>query len=1091
MFFKIANFNKNRTKSNVQNNQKISGIRNNQTYKTDKIKREKIIKINNSKNIEHQITNLYNGSYSKDFKNGNINFFFVRLYFESKNNDLLALQKNIWEFLNFIHSKIEKSFVLDPNNIQTFYSSNDNQIRIKIYHQDLNIKRIFINTCSNLFSNITYYLKSTSDYTNIIENFVIDCIKVTNQKESDILGIFENDTFIISDGDDLGNNGNETDESKPVDTLENDDKTEDETLINIHDDNIDKPNTLSKKYDFIIIGGSPGGIMTAYKLAKEYIDKKILIIESGEKTLNDFKEAKYNNTSKWWEASNDNNYKTTFTDIDNKVISQGKGLGGGSLHFGLQYIDHYDLINLDYKDWLKEFDELSTILEPQTYKYSVNENNTSPTKPHFDLLSELSKSQDMITYNNKVYCNNLKTNSRILYGNLISNLNNVSVRYNCKINHINFSNNNAVSCQTLQGEIFEGSYFIVAAGAIQTPIILQNSNIDCGNYIYDHCGISLLYDKESSELQLETKNIADGYSEEEIQKLNIPLLNQTDVKEMNTRNKMVAIISHTKLSDSEIDKATNGILPSYNIKLEDANSIKYVYDMGTYWLPFKGHPGGSLTKYLVENNYDLTSTLLSKHGQSYNRLFLGNPSAKLIGVLGKKVTLETEKTIIEQDIGFKNDVIIPHLQTHDVDHRWQTYYSYLPKLNNKLIVTHAQCKNLPKTGYVKVDATSNSPIVKLDHLGNATQRELTLNYIYDAYIKNDTQLAKLGYVYNGPQITKKFIEKSINSLYHYHGTCPVGKVVNKDHKVNNTNNLFISDCSVLSKPWPGSTSVPAAVAGIITANNISRKINNPIFEWTNSHEFSGKTYDIVMKCLNRWRSIITNIPTNKPIQFTFTLSDDLEPGVLGAASLSKYIVRDTLEIKELNENNYYNDLRNRSAGEIFPYSGDIVLNKSIWNSRLDEVDEDNNQRVYYTLLHEIGHVLGIGPLWILYGILLYDEKSEEFFYGGEKGNVEYKKLFPDLNLSYMPVENNGGAGTAIVHPEEGYEEGVSKNNRYYNGIFHPGLDTELMTGWAERGKEVQKLPLSRVTIGMIEDLGYIVDYNAADPFKIDYKNNQK
>ena len=157
MFFKIANFNKNRTKSNVQNNQKISAIRNNQTYKTDKIKREKIIKINNSKNIEHQITNLYNGSYSKDFKNGNINFFFVRLYFESKNNDLLALQKNIWEFLNFIHSKIEKSFVLDPNNIQTFYSSNDNQIRIKIYHQDLNIKRIFINTCSNLFSNITYF----------------------------------------------------------------------------------------------------------------------------------------------------------------------------------------------------------------------------------------------------------------------------------------------------------------------------------------------------------------------------------------------------------------------------------------------------------------------------------------------------------------------------------------------------------------------------------------------------------------------------------------------------------------------------------------------------------------------------------------------------------------------------------------------------------------------------------------------------------------------------------------------------------------------------------------------------------------------
>ena len=131
--------------------------------------------------------------------------------------------------------------------------------------------------------------------------------------------------------------------------------------------------------------------------------------------------------------------------------------------------------------------------------------------------------------------------------------------------------------------------------------------------------------------------------------------------------------------------------------------------------------------------------------------------------------------------------------------------------------------------------------------------------------------------------------------------------------------------------------------------------------------------------------------------------------------------------------------------------------------------------------------VGIGPLWILYGVLLYDDKTEDFFYGGENGNREYKNLFPDLNVSYMPLENDGGAGTAIVHPEEGHEEGASKNNRYFNGIFHPGLDTELMTGWAERGEDVINLPLSRVTIGMIEDLGYSVDYDAADKFIINYK----
>ena len=87
----------------------------------------------------------------------------------------------------------------------------------------------------------------------------------------------------------------------------------------------------------------------------------------------------------------------------------------------------------------------------------------------------------------------------------------------------------------------------------------------------------------------------------------------------------------------------------------------------------------------------------------------------------------------------------------------------------------------------------------------------------------------------------------------------------------------------------------------------------------------------------------------------------------------------------------------------------------------------------------------------------------------------------------MPLENDGGPGTSIVHPEEGYEEGGSENNRYFNGVFHPGLDEELMTGWTEKGKNSIKLPLSRVTIGMIEDLGYVVDYDAADPFTINYK----
>ena len=58
------------------------------------------------------------------------------------------------------------------------------------------------------------------------------------------------------------------------------------------------------------------------------------------------------------------------------------------------------------------------------------------------------------------------------------------------------------------------------------------------------------------------------------------------------------------------------------------------------------------------------------------------------------------------------------------------------------------------------------------------------------------------------------------SIYHYHGSCQEGEVVDSEHKVNNVNNLYIGDISILNEPWGGSTSVPALITGYITAEKI-------------------------------------------------------------------------------------------------------------------------------------------------------------------------------------------------------------------------------------------------------------------------------
>lgn len=113
------------------------------------------------------------------------------------------------------------------------------------------------------------------------------------------------------------------------------------------------------------------------------------------------------------------------------------------------------------------------------------------------------------------------------------------------------------------------------------------------------------------------------------------------------------------------------------------------------------------------------------------------------------------------------------------------------------------------------------------------------------------------------------------------------------------------------------------------------------------------------------------------------------------------------------------------------------------------------------VLHEMGHVLGIGSLWQLKR-LVTGVGGANPVYTGANGVAEYNKLLAFGGATSVPVENLGGPGTAGAHWRE--------------SVF----DNELMTGIAEKGGV--KMPISRLTVGSLEDLGYTVDYAAADPY---------
>jgi hypothetical protein len=129
--------------------------------------------------------------------------------------------------------------------------------------------------------------------------------------------------------------------------------------------------------------------------------------------------------------------------------------------------------------------------------------------------------------------------------------------------------------------------------------------------------------------------------------------------------------------------------------------------------------------------------------------------------------------------------------------------------------------------------------------------------------------------------------------------------------------------------------------------------------------------------------------------------------------------------------------------------------------RLDAADVANmeaNGRLFDVVLHEMGHVLGVGTLWNANGLLQGGGGSDPYF-SGAHGIQEYQNM-GGTHANPVPVENTGGSGTRDAHWRETL------------------LTNELMTGWLSGSSN----PLSRLTVGSLDDMGYTVNYGAADGF---------
>lgn len=125
----------------------------------------------------------------------------------------------------------------------------------------------------------------------------------------------------------------------------------------------------------------------------------------------------------------------------------------------------------------------------------------------------------------------------------------------------------------------------------------------------------------------------------------------------------------------------------------------------------------------------------------------------------------------------------------------------------------------------------------------------------------------------------------------------------------------------------------------------------------------------------------------------------------------------------------------------------------------DLAELEANGGLVNVIIHEMGHVLGIGTLWQNQNLLVGAGSPNPTF-TGMNAMREFAQLINTPAAAPVPVANTGGQGTRDGHWRE--------------SVF----GSELMTGFLNPAFN----PISRLTIGSLEDLGYRVNYAAADPY---------
>ena len=157
----------------------------------------------------------------------------------------------------------------------------------------------------------------------------------------------------------------------------------------------------------------------------------------------------------------------------------------------------------------------------------------------------------------------------------------------------------------------------------------------------------------------------------------------------------------------------------------------------------------------------------------------------------------------------------------------------------------------------------------------------------------------------------------------------------------------------------------------------------------------------------------------------------------------------------------------RQTGSRLPVFGIMEFDSA------DVLELEADGQLETVILHEMGHVLGIGTLWDAAGA-----GHSNLDYKGDGADCSSTTSFtvkPSFNGAAAGFEYGALGGEGQPPVEDGYGAGT-KCGHWDEELFAE----ELMTGYLDAGS----VPLSRLTIASLADMGYGVNYDAAEDYAL-------